>query len=227
MHDLIHAELRTALLIRQNLEDALLGSIQHVGRVVGAVVAVAQDLGADIGQAPLNPLVADNLGVVLRVRRVWNRLQDFDQVRGTADVLQLQAGVQFLGQRDDVGSAIRFVQPQNGREDGLVNVAVEMLRPEDISDLVDGMILKQHATENTSLCHEVLRRKMGATKAAAGIQISHDQQPRNANEFARQNRDIAVWKKNGDAPQAGCVAVVNNQGSKLKVTSSQRGQPTL
>jgi len=44
-----------------------------------------------------------------------------------------------------------------------------MLGPQDVSNLVDGMIFKQYAAENASLCHEILWRKMSAANAAARI----------------------------------------------------------
>jgi hypothetical protein len=53
-------------------------------------------------EAPEDRLLADDLRVVRRVRRGGHALGELGQVRGAADVLQLAALAEHLGQRHQV-----------------------------------------------------------------------------------------------------------------------------
>ena len=77
MHDFIHADLGRGLLLFEDTEDPLLGSLQDVGRLITSLVAFTQDFGTDVGQASLNPFIADNLGIVFDVSGMRYRFQDF------------------------------------------------------------------------------------------------------------------------------------------------------
>ena len=95
--DVANLEFLGGFLLFQDAEDSLLGRLQDLVRVPRRIITLAKNLGARVNQAALNPLVADDLGVVSGVCRVRDRLTDFRQVGNAADLFDLVSPLDLVG----------------------------------------------------------------------------------------------------------------------------------
>ena len=110
-------------------EDLPLGRFQQLlrGELIG--IAVADDLGGAVDQLAADRLLAHDLGIVLGVGRVRDAVDDLAQRLVAADLLELVAPDQLVGQRDGVDPLAQVVQVADRLVDRLVRVPIEVRRP--------------------------------------------------------------------------------------------------
>ena len=74
----------------------------------------------------------------------------------TADLLELIALLQFLGQGDGVDRPAGIVEVADGRVDHLVRIAVEVVGAKEHHNIMQGLVVEQDAAEHAALGFEVL-----------------------------------------------------------------------
>ena len=80
----------------QDRKNPLFCTGQQLPRLVNRVVGVTQDVGARVDERPQERLIADDLGIVHRVRRMRHRLEHFGQEWGTPDPLEVSLSPKLL-----------------------------------------------------------------------------------------------------------------------------------
>ena len=93
-----------------DLEDLLLGVVQHEIRLLVRGVGVAQDVIAGGDELPEHRLFADDAGVVGAMGGRGNFVQNRGHVGGAADFFVEAALDQFLAHDDGVDRAVLLVQ---------------------------------------------------------------------------------------------------------------------
>ena len=66
------------ILTPKNSEDPLLGAFQNIGRLVASFITLTKDVSTDFCQSALNPLVANDLGIVFNVCGMRNRFKNLE-----------------------------------------------------------------------------------------------------------------------------------------------------
>ena len=184
--DLVHGGLQQlfegdVVLARAALGDLVdrgLGAVDDVVDLAAlhAVVAELDDPGAGLDEASERGLLGDDLGVVGGVRGGGHGRDERVQVRGAAEADQVAPALQFGGHGDRVGGLTAAVEVEDALVDGLVRRTVEVVGPQDLDDVRDGVLAQQHAAEDRLLGREVLRglavqrRDVGGGGLAAGAQ---------------------------------------------------------
>ena len=143
-----------------DLVDGGLGAVDDVvdlGALV-AVVAQLHDPGAGLDQPAQDRLLGDDLGVVGGVGRGGHRGDQRVQVRRAAEPDELAAALQLGRHGDRVGGLAAAVEVEDAVVDGLVGGPVEVVGPQHLDDVGDGVLAQQHAAEHRLLGGEVLRR---------------------------------------------------------------------
>ena len=177
--DVVQRQLLDLLLIFENAKDPLLRGAQDIFSLSGSGVAFLQNLGAGINKAALNPPIANDLRVILRVCGVRNRFENLREIFDTADLVELLAAIEFLSQRDRVDAAnAAFVQPHHGGKKLLMAVGVEVIRLQHVADFVDRFVHQQDAAQHTHLGFEILGRQL-PLKTTSVVGTGHRSPPRN------------------------------------------------
>ncbi len=128
------------------------------GVLVG--IAVADDLGGAVDQLAADRLLAHDPGVILGVGRVGTAVDDLGQRLVAADLLELVAADQLVGQGDRVDPLAQVVHVADRLVDRLVHVAIEVRDGQDRHDLVQDVVVA------AARCPARLARPRGS--AAAG-----------------------------------------------------------
>ena len=142
-----------------DLVDLLLGHVEQLARVAGAVVAELRDLGADPDQAAQERHLAHDLGVAPRVRDHRHGLGEREHGGAAADLVERAALIEAVAHRDLVDWLGALVEIEHRREDLAVPAAVEVLGLEHLGGLGDGRLREQHCAEHGLLGVEILRRQ--------------------------------------------------------------------
>ncbi len=121
-------------------------------------VAVLDDAGACVDQAPQDRLLAHDLGVVGGVGSDRHRRRDGVQVGGATDPLQLTLALQLVGHRDHVGRLAPTVEVDDRVVDRLVGRPVEVDAAEHLGNVGDRVLGDHHRPEHGLLRGHVLGR---------------------------------------------------------------------
>jgi hypothetical protein len=143
----------------RDLVDGRLGAVDDLVDLgpVGAVVAELHDARARLDETPQDGLLGDDLGVVRSVGRGGNRGDQRVEIRRAAETDQLAPALQLGRHSDGVGGLAPAVEIENAVVDRLVGRAVEVVGPENLDHVGDGVLAQQHAAEYRLLGREVLR----------------------------------------------------------------------
>ena len=140
--------------------DEALGLVEELFDVVLAVVTAPDDLAGHANEAAQHGLVPDDAGVVGDVGGAGHLVAEFGEEGRAADLGQLTARFQRVGQGDEVDGLAALGQGEHGLEDGAVRVAVEIGRGHDLDDAVQGVGVEQDAAEDRLFGLQVLRRHL-------------------------------------------------------------------
>ena len=99
------------------VEDHLLGAVDELGRLARAVPAEPLDLLADDREPAQRRHLADDLRVVAGVRRRRDERRDLVDPLLAADLLELAALVELVGDRDRVDRLAVLVEVERGAVD--------------------------------------------------------------------------------------------------------------
>src|SRR5690606_11105580 len=93
------------------------------------------------------------------------------QVGGAADPGHLAAFLQLVEDGDGVGRLASPVQVGDDVEDDLVGRPVEVVGPQDLDDVGDGVLGQQHAAQHRLLCLDVVGRRALETRARTDLLV--------------------------------------------------------
>ena len=113
------------------VEDHLLGAVDELGRLAGAVPAEPLDLLADDREPAQRRHLADDPRVVAGVRGRRDERRDLVDALLAADLLELAVLVELVGDRDRVDRLAVLVELERGAVDLGVRLAVEVARVDD------------------------------------------------------------------------------------------------
>ena len=106
-----------------------------------------RDLGRRVDQRAQDRLVLHDAGVVGDVRGGRHALGQLGQVGGAADVLQLVARPQRVGERDQVDRLVALAQVEHRPEDLAVGLAVEVLGDDQLDGAIERRVVEQDAAD--------------------------------------------------------------------------------
>ncbi len=165
--DLVHGRLQQILerneILRRpalgHLVDLGLCAVDHLGHVgaLGARVAVLDDPGAGLHEAPQQRLLGHDGRVVARVGRGRHRRDQGVQIRCPADPAEQVPAVQFRGDRHRVGRFAPPVEVQDRVVHVLMGGAVKVAGSQPFEHIGDGVLAQQHAAQHRLLRRHVLR----------------------------------------------------------------------
>src|SRR5215210_6297027 len=184
VHDPLEALLQQQLDMREvardallgEVEDDLLGAVDEVRGLAGAVLPQARDLGAGADETAERRHFAHDPRVVRRVRRRGNERRQLVDAGPAADLLELAALLERVDERDRVDGLALLVEGEAGAEDGAVALAVEVLGREDLGHGADRARREQHRAQHRLLRLEVLRRYTWGLRRGGrrGGELGHD-----------------------------------------------------
>src|SRR5665811_641689 len=151
------AELARDAVLRDG-EDDLLGPVDELGYLTGAVVAEGCDLLTTVDESAQDRHLVDDAGVVTGVGARRNQSRQLVDPRAPAYFLQLAELVQLVGEGDRVDRLASSVEGECRPVDAPVALPVEVLRPADLRDRSDRAGCKQHRAEDVFLSLDILRR---------------------------------------------------------------------
>ena len=168
LDDVFELEGFAADLVFGDGEDLVLGRLEQLlgGELVG--ITVADDLGRAFDQLAVGRFFLDDVGVVPGVGGGRNALDDLGEDFMTADLIELIALLQLLGEGDGVDRLAGIVEVANGGVDHLVRIAVEVAGAQEDHDVMKGLVVEQNAAQNASLGFEVLGWKAVAGGGGTG-----------------------------------------------------------
>ena len=115
------------------VEHHLLGAVDELGRLAGAVPAEPLDLLADDREPAQRRHLAHDLRVVAGVRRRRHERRDLVDPRLAADLVELAVLVELVGDGDRVDRLAVLVELERGAVDLRVRLAVEVARVDDVA----------------------------------------------------------------------------------------------
>ena len=139
------------------LEDDLLGPVDEVERLAGALLPEARDLRAGADEAAQRRHLGHDAGVVGGVRSCRHERGELGDPGPAADVVELAPLVQLVDQRDRVDRLALRIEPERGAVDERVAAAVEVAGVDYLADGADRARREQHRPEDGLLRLEVLR----------------------------------------------------------------------
>src|SRR5690606_6078830 len=146
-----------APLLRREVEDALLGEVQHVLDGEGLVVRLLHDAAAGGDEVTQRGLLYDDAYVAIRERRGRYLVGEADQVVDAADALELTGGPQLLGKRDEIDGVALAVEALHRPEDLAVGLLVEVLRSEHALEARVDLVVQHDAAQNAHLGFQAVR----------------------------------------------------------------------
>ena len=140
-------------------EQLGLGAVDRLLDLGRVLVADAGDAAGGADQVPQDGLALDDPRVLGGVDGGRRLVAEARQVGASADRLEVLAPLERLGDRDDVDRLAPLEQVEDRRVDAAVGLAVEVLRPEELGDLHDGIAVDEDGAEHGLLGFETLRRQ--------------------------------------------------------------------
>src|SRR5690606_31989412 len=136
----------------RDLEYALLGEIDELldGAAFG-IVRARGDVAADLYQLSQQRAVADDPRVGTNIGRARRVLDELCEVAETARSLELPLPAELLADRHGVRRLVQVDELGDRAEDQAVIGAVEMLRGDDVRDLIPRALVEQQAAEQRLL----------------------------------------------------------------------------
>ena len=148
-------------------EDLLLCRLQKLLRGEEVGVTFADDLGGALDQLAADRFLADELGVIPGVGRVGHAIGDLEEHLVAADLLELIAAGQLVGQRHGVHALAGTVQLADCAIDDLVRVPVKIVGSQELGDLMENFVVQQDSAQQPAFGLEVLWRQVVGEGAAA------------------------------------------------------------
>ena len=139
-------------------EDPLLRAVQCQRDVRRLVVGVRSDVLGGVQESPQQRAISNDLRVTLHVDRRRRRLDELAQVGRPADLVEhlVPGELDLHGERIDPLAPLE--QRLRGAVDPLVLRLVEVLGPEQVRHLEDGVAVDEQRPEDALLGGEVVRR---------------------------------------------------------------------
>ena len=141
-------------------EDLVLGLVEEGLDVGRRLVAAHRDLGAGLDQRAQDRLVLHDARVVGDVGGGRHALGQLGQIRRAADVLQLVAPAQRVGERDQIDRLVALAELDDRAHDLAVRLAVEVLRDDQLDGTVEGVVVEQDAAQHRLLRLDAVRRHL-------------------------------------------------------------------
>ena len=159
--------------VLRDLVDLLLGHVEQLAGVAGAVVAELRDLRPHADEAAQERHLAHDLGVAPGVRDDGDGLGQREHRGAAADLLERAPLIEAVAHGDLVDGLRRRVELGHRREDLAVPAAVEVLGLEHLGGLGDGGLGEQHGPEHRLLGIHVLRRQAPPDVVPLGCAAAH------------------------------------------------------
>ena len=170
-HELVDALEAAADPVLGEVEDHLLGPVDELRRLAGPVPAEPLDLLADDREAAQRRHLADDLRVVAGVRRRRDERRDLVDPLLAADLVELAALVELVGDGDRVDRLALLVELERGAVDLRVRLAVEVAGVDRRCSRLDRRLRQHHRAQHGLLGIEVLRagaERLARRAAGAG-----------------------------------------------------------
>ena len=115
-----------------DVENSLLGLIHHIINAGPFVVGDRSDLIGGVDHLAADGISLHDAAIGFGVERRWHLIDKRCQIGRSADLAQLAAPVQFIGNSQQVNRDALFVQAGERFPDPLVSVNVEIIRSSEI-----------------------------------------------------------------------------------------------
>jgi hypothetical protein len=119
-----------------DVEDGLLGLVHHIVHAGALVVGDRGDLVGGVDHLAADRVSLHDAPVGFGVERGRHLVDQRRQVGGSADLAQLAAPVQFVGNGQQVDGDALLVQAGERLPDPFVTVDVEIVRAQELGDVV-------------------------------------------------------------------------------------------
>ena len=140
-----------------DLEDPMLGVVEHVHRRGAPFVRLLEDGVRRVDQPAQHGFVADDPGVVLDVRRGRHDVDEGADVLHAARAIQVAAAHQLVAQRHRVDHVATLGQGDHGAEQQPVPFTVEHRVVEELGGLEGRVLVEEHGAEDGLLRFVALR----------------------------------------------------------------------
>ncbi len=134
--------------VLRELEDDLLGLVDELPRIAGALPAESRDLAARADQPAERGHLAHDAGVVRGVCGRRHQRRELVHAPAVAHRLQVAPLAELVDERDRVDGLAAGVEAEGGSVDLRVTLAVEVARVEDFADRPDRAGGEHHRAED-------------------------------------------------------------------------------
>ena len=153
--------LRAARALFGDVQHLRLGLVEHHLRVAAERVERRfGDFGCRCGELPQDRSLANDVRVMANVRGRRNVLRERAEVGESPDVVEFLRRRKRFRDGDDVGRLAVANQLQDVTVHDAMRIAVEVVRVDDVADLVRGVVVEHQPAEHRLLRLERMRRKL-------------------------------------------------------------------
>ena len=132
----------------RDVEDQLLGAVDHLIDILRLLVGQRRDLPGRADQPPQGGGAFDDVAVVLDVDGGGDAADQRGDVGRAADLRQLIAPLQLVDQRDEIGGFAALVQIEDRLVDPAVLLSIEVVGLQEGGDLDDCVRVDQERAED-------------------------------------------------------------------------------
>jgi hypothetical protein len=190
----------------RDLEQLGLRAVDGLLDLGGVLVADPRDLARGADEVPQDRLALDDPGVLDGMDRGRRLVRQLRQVRPAADLLEVLAALEGLGDRDKVNGLAPLEELEHRAIDRAMGLPVEVLRLEEFGDLDDRLAVDQDRAEDGLLGLETVRRQavdhyVGASVAVVTPSVS---EPCPGSDSGLSPTYRAITRRPVDAPLTAC-----------------------
>src|SRR5439155_14369908 len=127
--------------------------------VEGVGIAEGSDLAARRNQSSHQRRALDDMAILLNMQGGWHDLEQASEVENAAYLFELPLPTQLVGQRHVVDRIAAVVKREHGLVNRAVPLAVEIIRPQEGSDLSDRVAVDQGRSQHGLFGVGIVRRK--------------------------------------------------------------------